>query len=309
MDYGRGFVFYVGKDGQNELLMDAKGVGTEDPKEGSHSDGLGYTLEMVQDYLYEKLIHKICVHSQSGLDTIENYAVLDFGFKASKTQVWPSAGMLLRQAHKRYSPPIIGNMQKFQLPDEKALQIEKVIRRYGITSAGINYGGNPDARFRCHDIQGSEEGVVVDFGTFMGAPKFNATLLGMDDNILMDIKSPEFVQPVPGLCVTGDKWAFYKNKSGEILSNFDPWAFEWLSGIESGENSKEEFSLYVDQVFQHEQDRWSAYNSSMGLPIQGKSYRVASPDETAIPKKKKHWWNRLWRSATCADARATQEKI
>jgi hypothetical protein len=287
--------------------MDAKGVGTEDPEKGSHSDGLAYTLELVQEYLFEKLTHKIFAHSRTGLETIESYAVIDLGFKASKDGVWPTAWMLLRQAHQRYSPPLVGRMKKFQLNDEKALQIEKVIRRYGVTSAGINYVRKPDSRFRCHDIQGSEEGAVVDFGTFMAAPEFKATLLGMDDNVLMDVLSPEFVQPHPDLCVTLDKWAYYKNNQGEVISGFDPWVYEWLRGIDSGAYSKEEFSLFVDQVCQHEQDRWDAYNFRMGLSNEAKSCPVLNQDGTINLKKSKHWRNRLWRAITCADVRAKKQ--
>jgi hypothetical protein len=318
-DYGRGFVFKVGNDGEQELLMDAKGVGAENPVAGSHSDGLGHVAEMIQEYAFEKLTHKAFVHSKSGLDTIETYAVIDLGFLAHKDGVWTAAGMVIRQAHKRYFRESRNGWIYFQLEDADAMKIERVIRRYGLTSSGIGYLREPDRKDSWHDMQGSDEGAVVDFGTFMAAKTFKDNLHGMDNSILIDYSSPDYVQPNPALCVSENDWAMHRDNSGQWVFGFSEWANPWVNSLRSGQKTQVEFATFLNGLLQNEVNKWNAYEAALAsgqagvAPVAAPSpFPSALPAVVSSPKpvvqpalvvqgpqpkpRAKHWWTRWWRA-------------
>jgi hypothetical protein len=218
IDYGRGLVFKVGSDGKDDLLIDAKGVGAKRPEIGStpfqrgHSDGLGTVDEMIHEYAFQKLVHKIFIHSKTGFDTIESYAVIDLGFRAYRFGTWPKAGMVLRQAHKRYIPQVPFRTQ-YQLRDQIALKVETVLRQYGVSSAFMGYPRNNGLDERYQNVQGTvDENAVVDFGPYAAVEYFDSSLLGMDDldsathSVLMDRYSLNFIQPDPELRVDLNKW-------------------------------------------------------------------------------------------------------
>ncbi len=74
LDYRRALIFRTSGG-----LIDGKGVGSEDPRQADHQNGLATLGEMVREFAYEKLVQKIFDHSGSGLRTVGCYAVLDLG--------------------------------------------------------------------------------------------------------------------------------------------------------------------------------------------------------------------------------------
>ena len=222
IDYGRAFVERVGGTETEDWLMDLKGAGTRDPHPAQYKNGMAGLSEMVREYAFQKLIQKIFVQSKSGFETIECYAVLDLGFDTKVGDSTGPAGMVLRQAHKRYITE-----HNYQIRDQDTLVREKVLRRYGITSAGMDWtSANPIY----HDMQGSEEGAVVDFGTYVALSRFTQSLLGMENwektwlprPVLFDFNSPDFVQPDPELLVSLSNW-------GAEQSEPTHWTQQWAN--------------------------------------------------------------------------------
>jgi hypothetical protein len=252
LGYGRALVFKVGDEG----LIDAKGVGAINPFPGSHSTGLGTLAEMIQEFAFEKLVHKIFQHGGSDFETIETYAVLDMGFSIYHNDQKIPAGAVLRQAHKRYS----GGPSGIRLSDEKALAVEKLLRRYGVTSAGEGY--LQDQEDQVQDVQGSEDGAIVDFGTYMVLDEFKSPLLGADFwphffPKLLDPESANFIQPDLGLRVATSYWGI-EFQGGEMIDQLTAWTSSWAEKISRDESgkSRKKLAKFLNTLYDHETRRW-----------------------------------------------------
>lgn len=164
-EYRRGHVFVT--DGG--ALIDAKGSGSVDPAHGHHSNGLATLSEMIREFLYEQLIHKI-FHKVGRFDTVRNYAVIDYGFDIKHQDGTTSrAGSILRQAHERYHDDPVGPRARSQaamLPRNLQVDIELLLRKFGISSA-IHWKD-----VHMINLQGTPSGAVVDFGAFLTHPNF-----------------------------------------------------------------------------------------------------------------------------------------
>jgi hypothetical protein len=275
VDYGRGFVFRVGKNGTKDLLIDTKGVGAIEPTgESYHSDGFGELAEMILEFAFEKLVHQIFIHSHSGFDTIETYAVIDPGFRACKFKTWPDAGIVLRQAHVRYQANDVetpdGYMHYFQLDESVALAMEKVMRPYGMTSTGMGYMNSVGKRnpvYRAHDIQGSVEGALVDFGPFMVNRQFDGSLVKVRPNrdgssdITLDINGPHFIQPDPAIMVSMKDWSIEKDETGRLVHRADQWARLWIREVKGGWKTERDFANFLNQLLLNEVNHWRKHDA------------------------------------------------
>ncbi len=180
--YGRALVM---KDSLGQGLVDAKGLGSINPQQKSHQNGLLTVGEGLREFLYEKLVEKILIHHrvhfpyEKEYHTVGTYAVLDWGFDVIHNDSKKSpAGAVLRQAHDRYGDPTSDDYNF--LPPQEASTIEKILRRYGVTSAGV---GGRENHFEIADLQGSKSCEIVDFGSFLVKPKFIAELLFFLDSL------------------------------------------------------------------------------------------------------------------------------
>lgn len=145
-------------------LIDAKGVGAVLPRAGDHSDGLMTLGESIREFAYEKLVSRIFIHDGQGLKTVGSYAVIDAGTSVKHADGSSSpAGIILRQAHTRYDGP------SSTMSDKITLKVEKVLRRYGLTSAGA-YRNKYD--YDKLNVQGTKKGAVIDFGGFLALENF-----------------------------------------------------------------------------------------------------------------------------------------
>ena len=177
-DYRRGLIFEVPEGG----LIDGKGFGTSYPSRGSHSDGLMELTEAVREFIFSKTVEKILVHSKSGVGAIGTYAVIDWGFKmraGDQTSFNYVAGAVVRQGHRRHS----GMYSLFG--DSMTAYIEKVLRYYGITSAGARR----DEYKHVLNIQGAEgEKYILDYGAFRVGRNFRKSSMafyGAEDLVKM----------------------------------------------------------------------------------------------------------------------------
>jgi hypothetical protein len=202
-DYNRAHVMPV--DGG---MMDAKGVGTENPSFGGHSDGLASLGEMLREFLFERLVTRILKFENDPARTVGNYAVLDFGFNVRHADGSESrAGYILRQAHVR------SNLRNSAIPVLSGYRLEKLFRKYGLTSSGETMKGLRDWDY--FNIQGtknwrSEE--ILDFGAFMVVNKFSRRIIRWDHLTTMQYPSSYgFVQPQPALQIPLEMWGDFGN--------------------------------------------------------------------------------------------------
>lgn len=242
-DYGRALVFPV-HDSAGEMIgqIDAKGVGSLNPRPGGHSDGLMTLGESIREYLYEKLVNQLFAHDGSGNKTVGSYAVIDTGFQLKHADGSTSpSGIYLRQSHRRYN----GKMSI--LSEFDSVRIEKILRRYGVTSAGAY---RDRYRYDMINIQGTQDKAVLDFGGFLTLKDFGQrkgqhfygtkTILQATDATLNE-----------GLRVPYDLWG--PSVSGiedPKLDNVWLWSHELADALAKGHASR-------DDAYQHLQNMLS----------------------------------------------------
>lgn len=147
--YGRALVFsllnnYKGlgidaeKMGYDDGLIDVKGTGLEDGKEHhyyDHGNGLLTLAEAFVEYTYQQLVEAAFRHSGSAFETLPTYAIIKLGFDVKNTGgIAGPAGLLVRRAQRRPENP--GGLPDFKTDMQLLhLEVELLLRRYGITSA------------------------------------------------------------------------------------------------------------------------------------------------------------------------------
>ncbi len=226
-DYGRALVFNPSPG----VLIDVKGSGARSPKQTDHANGLATLGEVIREFAYEQLVHKIFRHSQSDRRTVGHYAVIDAGFDVKFGDGGQDrAGLILRQAHVRAT----GDKSALGIPT--ALKIETVLRRYGITSAGA-YQHEP---YDALNIQGTKDGALLDFGGFLAMPWFEKPAYHFDHTPDVEPRvkpmlkpGGRFVQPDEAHRVPFDVWGFH-GKADPINDRPWIWSHELARNLRDG---------------------------------------------------------------------------
>jgi hypothetical protein len=138
-DYGRAVVARV-PGGLLDGLLDIKGAGIAPgrrPSFASHGTGLLFLGEALREVAFGELVDAALCHAGSPCRTLPVYGVLDLGFDALMLPEGPihPAGLLVRRAHRR--PPWGGGLKPAGSPlVALELELELLLRRYGLTSVG-----------------------------------------------------------------------------------------------------------------------------------------------------------------------------
>jgi hypothetical protein len=234
-------------------LIDAKGVGSLAPKPGGHSDGLMTLGEGIREYIYEKMINKVLVKENSGLSTVGSYAVIDGGFDVKHADGSSSpGGIYLRQAHVRYKS------KSSLLDDAKALQYEKMFRKYGITTAGAY---RQKYNYDMINVQGTKDGAILDFGGFLVVDKMRASdaknFYGVNNIILAN----QVTQPDPHVRIPFEIWGTTVSKVEDPKNdNIWLWSHELATALREGRASRADANNHfnnflnpVNQIFKSTQ--------------------------------------------------------
>ena len=237
--YGRALVFEV--DGG---LIDGKGFGALFPTHQHHADGLATLGEVIREYLYQNLVQMVFDHSGTGLRTVGSYGVIDWGFDViHQNGDRNRAGAILRQAHRRFPS------QASLFPTELTLNIERVLRRYGITSAGA-YRTNERSYDRMN-IQGTADGAVIDFGAFLAVAQFDRPISTfLPSKLRIHQTDSQFVQPDPTIRVPLREWGVPEGHAQDP-KNDTPWryAHDLARAIADGRADRSAFDRqFVDML-------------------------------------------------------------
>ncbi len=156
-------------------------------------NGLMETGEAIREYSFTKVVQAALEHSHSGVGVVDAYAVIDWGFDqidfSGGRRLRPS-GAILRQAHRR------AEGQYSLLKHDRTTQIERILRQYGITSAGAHrdtYGRE------LMNVQGTfDESHILDFGAFRTVKRFELEVVPFYKTsfVVMDPREINFPQPL-----------------------------------------------------------------------------------------------------------------
>ena len=210
LTYNRALVIPVESGG----FIDMKGAGSQNPRQKSHGNGLATAYESFREFLMEKKVQQVLKDAGSKYRTVGCYAVFRFGFEVIHNDGTRSpAGAVLRQAHKRMpSEEIIKKGNTF-LPDDQALEIEMLLRKYGITSSGeADWGFEGKQSFDIMNVQGNQNGEILDFGAFRIRSSFTKDVNfypppGFENGKeAVKFGAPNFVQVDPAVAITEEDW-------------------------------------------------------------------------------------------------------
>ncbi len=147
--YGRALVFSIEENDKTLLpvntsktvfenrLIDVKGSGVAPNAQavnGSHCNGiyrLGYAFV---ELIFQELLQRIFRHSKTVIQTLPLYAIIDLGFdETNETMPVTPAALMIRRAHRR--PKNSGGLYPYRSTGQLVqIEIEQLIRKYGITS-------------------------------------------------------------------------------------------------------------------------------------------------------------------------------
>lgn len=258
-EYRRAHVFKVDTGG----LIDAKGTGSIDPSQGNHENGLATLGDMIREYAYEKLIHAIFL-KDGRFDTVGSYAVIDYGFNIKHADGGHSrAGTVLRQAHVRDHSQKIGSnrnqrIQSVMLPHTLQKEIELFLRKFGITSSLTDKPNEVELV----NLQGSEAGDVIDFGSFIVKKEFKMPVFYFYDkkgnaDITDWVTHPahsSFVQPKKGLQLPFEIWGYSQtNIEDSKYDNPYIWSHELAEAIAEGRANRSDAEKHLQNLFDNEQ--------------------------------------------------------
>lgn len=216
-DYGRAAVFEVGAN----ALLDVKGTGAVAPAQGDHSNGLATLGEVIREYAFEKLTSRVFQHAGTEFKTVGHYAVLDLGFDVRYPDGHTDpAGAILRQAHTR----ALGDKSTFTR--KASTEVEGLLRRYGITSAGA-YQSDPYDSINVQGTRGQEG--ILDYGGFLVMPWFSKPAYHIDypptaseRNRPLFEPFKDWVQADLALAVPFQLWGFSESGRADPIAD-NPW--------------------------------------------------------------------------------------
>ena len=246
-------------------VMDAKGIGALSPAQKHHGNGLASLGEMVREFIYEKLVASIFADAKVNARTVGCYAVLDYGFDivnadGSKMR----AGYVLRQPHIRAKGP------NSSLDPTRALEIERTLRRYGLTGSGETFAYRSQGHqvaFDYLNIQGTnnlETAEILDFGAFLAVDHFDQDITDGLGTVYVKKNAPDFVQPDPSLRVRLEEWG----NLGKADPKFDnPWRYshELATAWAEGRASRSAFESHFEAMVRTSTKRLSSEVQCIGL--------------------------------------------
>ena len=245
-------------------LIDAKGMGSQNPKQESHGNGLSTLGEAIREFTYEKLVKSIFCFSDSSFDTVGSYAVLAFDFKVKHNNgSFSPAGAILRQAHDRYKH-LKDKFYNF-LPGKKAKEIELLLRTYGITSAGT-----ANENLYMADLQGTKNQALVDFGTFLVMNSFDSNKDLVFFACKNDNNCQDKTQPNENICVSSKIWGCFhpaqESKFDNIRLNGELLARKlWDNKITRFEIEHRIYDYFLGSVYEKWFSRNMICNSEEGV--------------------------------------------
>jgi hypothetical protein len=247
-------------------LMDAKGVGTKYPMQKDHGNGLATLGEMIREFLYEKAVTLIFEHADVPMKTVGCYAVLDYGFDVIHADGSRSrAGYVLRQAHQRSA------LRISTLPIQDAFQVEKILRKYGMTSSGETFAmASADQKkgralsydFDYVNVQGTNNKniiEVVDFGAFLVVDSFERDLVSNFD-LNQKLLTPQtfgYIQPDPKLRVPMEQWGNLGTKDPKSDKPFI-WSHELAQAVAEGRAGRDAVEQHLKNMLGPFQQRLQA---------------------------------------------------
>lgn len=250
-DYGRAAVFQAGQG-----LLDVKGTGSLFPYKSDHSNGLASLGEAIREFAYGKLVNMIFKQSRSGFETVEGYAVIDLGFDIKNADGPPSAaGVIVRQAHER------SNGAYSLINNNIALKMEKLLRHFGITSAGAHRNL---WSYEWLNIQGTKDGALVDFGGFLAVDKFEKPLVEAFQDLqadpLMSVKEVKKLQPDPDLRVPLSEWGTtVTGKADPAFDNPWMWSHELAAHLRDGSAARVNAEQHIRNLLGPAEQRLAAH--------------------------------------------------
>jgi hypothetical protein len=247
-EYKRAAVFRAGSG-----LIDVKGSGAPRPKQADHGNGLASLGEGIREFVYEKLVRKIFEQEGRKHQTLGTYAILDYGFDVVHQDGSRSpAGAILRQGHARFEGDFA-----FSLMDEgRALEVELLLRKYGITTAGAHRKHPEDLI----NVQGTKEGLIIDFGAFLTVERFEKPIRHIHGRVnLMEMNDPRFVQPNPLLRVDFSRWG--TSITGVQDTKYDNpwvWSHEFAENWRKGTATRDHAWQHYLNLVGAQELRWKA---------------------------------------------------
>jgi len=138
------------------------------------------------------------------------------------------------------------------LPRELQLKIELLLRRYGLTSS-IKHN-----KMDLINLQGADNGAVIDFGSFLVEEKFNYPIAYFYDSSgnasstekIMAPDDKRFVQPDVHSHVPFKIWGY--SQSGKADSKYDNpyiWSHEIAESIRQGKATRQDVEQHIRKMF------------------------------------------------------------
>lgn len=247
-------------------LFDIKGTGSVDPSTKFGRNGLATLGEMIREYLYSNLVSRI--FGKTGrFDNVKCYAVLDLGFNVKLDDGTETpAGVVIRQVANRHGETSVGTDREFEdpavLPREHQLEVELTLRQFGVTSAIHLFPGMYNLKFEVDqmNLQGTEDGSVIDYGSFRVRSHFDRPIYYTYDihgnaniteaDVAVPVDSPHFIQPNPALAIPTQMWGNWAAHGEQ--DNPDVWsrhfADAWRQGRVTRREAEQHFRNFMKPV-------------------------------------------------------------
>jgi hypothetical protein len=173
-------------------VLEVKGVGVapgQVPLAEDHKNGLLPLAEALREYVYQRIVDVVLADAydreltQHRVRTTPQLAVIDYGFDVNTSwarynlfatrDATPAGAVVRRTYGARYKRQVENNN------DARSARIERLLRRYGLTSGGAYWNVRD---YVALNVQMTHPGVLVDFGGYAVADRFDrptTTPIGM----------------------------------------------------------------------------------------------------------------------------------
>lgn len=142
--YGRAFIIEVYDPVANRVYyFDGKGLGADKPMPLPHKTGLASFGEANREITMSTLVDTVLKHARTKFSAIQSYFQFQFEFDMIEqmengSSLSSRAGAVFRQNHIRPIEDPLGSADP-----EVSIEVERVLRKYGITSAGASFDDEP----------------------------------------------------------------------------------------------------------------------------------------------------------------------